>query len=275
VRAVVAGLVAAACASTPATTTVRTPEPMASVAAPRPSSESVPREQIAMPAADAAPAPTEPPHRLTFALGAGRNCSLLLRAQFFEETKDAWLIGNVRWLATEAGDGCAAGVLFDAATETSTAEEEPIESLQGGAIAKPGGSGLGDAAFGGLIEDVNFDGNADLCVVALWGAYNYSQRCFVFDAGDRRFVRTAELEDMLNLEVDARRRVLKSSHRAGGPVYEATERRWIDGKLVTTRRTVTHLGEKPDGTALPSGKSWVVEHALRGGKLVIVREGVR
>lgn len=217
----------------------------------------------------------EPPHRWLLTLrSAGAPCTLLARAQSFEDAAEHWTVRQIRWLATEESGSCAAGTLFDAAAEQPSADAEPVESLDGGPIAKPGTAGTGfEPPDGGVLADFNFDQHLDLCVKQAFGSYNFSQRCWVFDPATRRFVREAELEELQEIEIDKRSKTLRSSWRIGGPAYVAVEKRWIGGKLVKTRETLTHLGETPQGQPLPDGHSYVVEYQRRGGKLVRVREG--
>ena len=205
-------------------------------------------------------------HRLPIAMPNG-SCTLLVRARSFEETPDAWILQSVTWLSTESGDTCVEDVLFD-----TSDGDDPLEA---GVIGKPGKHRASDAPAGGVLADLSFDGHPDLCIVAIWGAYNYSQRCFVFTLDQSRFVRNEELEEMIFMDVDEKQRVLRSAHRVSGPIYQETEKRWISGKLVTTKTTTTWVGEKPDGSPLPSGKSWFEEHVLKGDRLVKVRSGVR
>jgi hypothetical protein len=228
---------------------------------------------------DAAPVLDDPlVHRIEIVLRpASKPCTLLVRSAIFEDTTDYWMLGAVSHLATEQSAGCAAGVLFDPSVEVVPEGEEPTEALEAGAMAKPGGRELsGEIPEGAVLADYDFDGSLDLCVKQSFGAYNFSQRCWLFDPTARRFVRNAELETMQNIEIDVSKRMLASSWRVGGPVYTAVQKRWIDGKLVTIREVLTHLGETPSGKPLPPGKSsWEVVSVRRGGKLVKQSEGPR
>jgi hypothetical protein len=229
--------------------------------------------------ADAAPVVEQrTAHRITLALGpAAKPCTLVIRSDAFEDAADHWMLHSIRYLASEQSAGCSSGVLFDASVEVVPEGQEAPEALEAGVIIKPGAKLTPDELpQGGVLADYDFDGQLDLCVTELFGAYNFSQRCWIFDKGQRRFVRNAELESMQQIEIDAGKKLLSSSWRVGGPVYTAVQKRWIDGQLATVREVLTHLGETPNGKPLPPGKSsWEVVYERRGGKLVKLSEGPR
>lgn len=131
-----------------------------------------------------------------------------------------------------------------------------------------------DATIWNVTEDLNFDGAADLCVVSMTGAYNYSQLCWLFDTKSRTFVRHAEIDPIIFMGIDRKKKRLGSFFRAGGPIYEKNEYEWHSGKLVKVLGVTTYLGERPDGKPLnPGFDRWEVRYELRKGTLVKTFEG--
>ncbi len=226
--------------------------------------------------------PPQPPapsrHQVSLTLDHGKPpCTLHFEGLFFEDHPEFFKIGNVVRIATEDSGGCAAGIVFDLSTEPAI-DSDGLERhpLVAGFFKKPGQTLPKDvdAASWNEIQDLNFDDIADLCVVVETGAYNYGQRCWLFDEQTRTFVRHAELDDLIFVEVDHKTKKLKSAYRGGGPVYRNNEYEWQKGKLVKVFESIAYFGEKPDGTALPPGASfWLIRHELRGGKMVKTFDG--
>ncbi len=83
------------------------------------------------------------------------------------------------------------------------------------------------------VEDLNFDGYRD--VGLLWNQGGSGNLCYyfwIFNPATGRFVLNEALSEMANVEVDKKRRIVRSheAHRFG---YE--EFRWRKGKLVRTK----------------------------------------
>ena len=234
--------------------------------------------------APARPAPPPEParpsvvHRVAVQLRpGGARCTLAFDSEFFEDYHDWLTIGQVRRVTSEASPGCADGVLYDVTTELKLRPDDPDPSpLWVGMVVLPGHHLPPEetASFPNVLEDLNFDGYVDLCLVEYSGAYNYSQKCWLFDPKARKFVRHPELSEVLFPKVDRSKQRLSSSIREGGPIYSRSEWKWRDGKLVKTQQIVTTFGEKPDGSPLPAGfECWVVRSELRGDALVKLSEG--
>lgn len=247
-------------------------------AAPRPSVS-------AAPTAEAPPPPPEPsddepsPHKVSLTLEPGKPpCTLVLEGDLFQDHPEWFVITSVSRMATEESGGCQAGVLYDLSKETKAHPDDmDPEALTAGIFRKPGQTLPADVSDGplwNLTEDLNFDGVMDLCVVVMTGAYNYSQQCWLFDTKSRTFARHRALDELIFVEVDQKKKKLKSSFRAGGPVYENNEYEWQKGKLVKTYQSVSYFGETPDGKPLSAGFShWIIRRELRNGKWVKTFEG--
>ena len=217
--------------------------------------------------------------RVTVDLGPGaRACTFTFEAALFEDQPNRFVVAGVERFATEASTSCAAGVLYDAAqAKPATAGEEEPEALEGGVFQKPGRPQApepDEVSSWNLLRDLNFDGYADLCVVAMAGAYNYSQRCWVFEPERRAFRREEALDELIFLEVDEAKRQLSSGYRVGGPTYTTGTFGWQGRSLVKLTTVTTILGEGPDGKPLPKGyERWEERYERRGGKLVKVFGG--
>src|SRR5262249_55737330 len=150
---------------------------------------------------------------------------------------------------------CAARVFYDLDTEkkraTSDIDREPLEA---GIFQKPGKklpSDMSDPAVRNVIDDLEFDGYAELCMVVTAGAYNYSQKCWLFNRAARTFVRNEDLDPLIFVSIDRRNKKLTSSFRAGGPIYSKNEYVWQQGNLVQMLEETTVVGQKLDGSPLP------------------------
>jgi hypothetical protein len=218
-------------------------------------------------------------HRLSLRIDpAAGACTIVMRSGTFTDGESSIVVAVIDRVFTEDSAGCKAGVLFDLASEPPGSPDEPNDALSGGVIALPGKLGEvskdADGPLGGFFEDLSFDGVMDLCVVQAYGAYNYSQRCWVFDKTTRRFARVPGLDEHLFLSIDVAHKRLISSYRLGGQAYTRLESGWVNGKLVTLRRVTSYLGETPSGETLEQGGVYEVVHERRGNKLVKVSERV-
>lgn len=223
------------------------------------------------------PAPDEAGEATIVDVGPGVRCALVWDATTFEATDESWNAVGVRRIATRAGGGCQAAVLFDAAAElaacqrhhaASYCEEEP---LNGGTLWR---AGAPEGNSGIELVDVNFDGHRDLCVEARMGAYNYSQRCWLFRPKEGIFERYEPLDEIIWMTVDADAKVLRHGMRIGGPAYMDQVLGWEAGELVVLERTETILGEDPHGQPLPAGYSrYETRWERRGGQLVKIGAG--
>lgn len=230
------------------------------------------------PAASALP-PTpeseERVHRLDVELQPGApGCRMVFDSGMYEDHQDWYTAAMISRIMTEASPGCAAGELFDVSKETKAHPDDlDPDVLQGGVFSKPGHPETDETKDSwNRFEDLNFDQYADLCVVNMTGAYNYSQKCWLFDPATRKFVRNAELDDVIFMAVDRKKKTISNFMRAGGPHYMQAEYGWIGGKLSVLWSENIILGETPTGKRIP-GMRWVVRHERRGDKLVKVKEG--
>jgi hypothetical protein len=243
-----------------------------------------------MPSSSAAPKPApiakppEPPpyaagrHKVALTLKPGdAPCTLVWDGKVFEDHPEWFTITSVTRIATEDGGACASAVFYDLLKETKRNPDDmdPME-LVAGIFEKPGQKLPADVdtSTWNVTEDLDFDDVADLCVVVMTGAYNYSQKCWLFDTKSRTFVRNEELDELIFMTVDRKKQILKNAFRAGGPVYENNEYKWQKGKLVNTYKAVSYFMEKPDGGPLPPGFGhWLTRYELRNGKLVKTFDG--
>ena len=211
-------------------------------------------------------------------LAPGKRCELAWEAGGFRAVDDGWVITSIRRIGTREGGACRAGIFFDGVAEaaegcTDGAADalcEP-EPLDGGVLPK---SPPLDEHRGMDLADMNFDGYRDLCVQAFMGAYNYSQRCFLFRPAEGRFERYEPLDDIIWMSLDPDAKQIRHGLRLGGPAYMDQVLGWENGDLVVLTRTETVLGERPDGQPLPPGHSrYEIVYERRGGQLVKIREG--
>src|SRR6185436_16297775 len=98
-------------------------------------------------------------------------------------------------------------------------------ALAAGLFAKPGQQlpPSTGGATNNVIEDLDFDGYADLCVMVFMASYNYVQKCWLFDPAARTFVRNKELDAVIHMTIDRKRKVLTQAMRVSGPVYADNE----------------------------------------------------
>lgn len=218
-------------------------------------------------------------HTVSLTLEPGQSpCKVVFHGALFQDHPEWFVITSVERMETEESGGCAAGVFYDLTKEKKADPNDmDPEPLVAGTFRKPGQTlpkDVDDGPLWNVTDDLNFDGIADLCVVVMTGAYNYSQQCWLFDKKSRTFVRHREIDDLIFMTIDAKKKKLKSSFRAGGPVYESNDYEWQSGRLVKTFQSVSYFGEKPDGTPLTKGFShWLIRYELRQGKLVKTFEG--
>jgi hypothetical protein len=195
----------------------------------------------------------------------------VLDGLLFEDHPQWFLVAAVSRMATEEGGACSARVLYDVATE-----KEP-EPLAAGIFKKPGQkmpADMSDATVWNVIEDLDFDGYADLCVVQLTGSYSYGQHCWMFDPATRTFVRHDELDELRFMQIDRRKKTITCRFRAGGPIYAKNEYAWEKGKLVQTLEETTVIGEMLDQKPLPPGfDHHLIRRVRRNGVLVTTFDG--
>jgi hypothetical protein len=203
-------------------------------------------------------------------------CTLALDGERFSDHPEWFEIDTVSRMATEAGGACVAGVFYDLAADKKKPDAQWWDdfTLAAGIFAKPGQK-LPPSTGGtfNVIDDLDFDGYADLCVVVFMSAYNYVQKCWLFDPAARTFVRNKELDAVIHMTIDRTRQVLTQSMRVSGPVYADNEYAWLNGKLVQTVEQMAAAGEKIQGGPLPKGATYhLIRKELRNGRLVKVRE---
>jgi hypothetical protein len=201
---------------------------------------------------------------------------MIFDAGVFSEEADSFVAGDISRIATAEGGACAARALYDLAREPKDSYGMEAEALAGGPFLKPSRPRPKD--YDGNewdhFLDMNFDGYADLCVVVLTGAYNYSQRCWLFDPTSRTFVREKTLDEIIFMTLHPDQKVIEAGYRAGGPTYFHGEWAWQKKALVPTLEVWTTLGARPDGKDLPKGFThWVVRKERRAGRLVKVLDG--
>jgi hypothetical protein len=203
-------------------------------------------------------------------------CELEVEAGLVDDSEVDFAVVGVTRLATIEGGACSAGVLYDYAAEHARDPDAYLDPMMGGRLRKPGAD-VGDDWEGDdtcHLEDLDFDGWADLCLVEIFGSYNYSQRCWRFDPSARTFRREPDLDPLTFATVDRANRRLESSRRVMGPVYEWQRHVWEQGKLVLDADEITYVGETPQGKPLtPPATEWVRRRERKRGKLVVVHDG--
>jgi hypothetical protein len=239
-------------------------------------------------ASEPPPKPAAPPlvpHSTPIELAPGKSCTLEWTVSDFEELDDYWRVIVVRRIATVAGGACKQSVFWDLDAGIGVGCDAslhdmfacdpsvPPDSLNGGILTKPGATPPQEA-MGVELVDWNFDGYRDLCVMDAMGAYNYSQKCWLFRPKSGVFERYEPLDDIIWAKPDPRTKTIKNGMRLGGPEYMSQRLGWERGELVVLERTTTILGGKPDGPPLPAGfDAWEIVERRVGGKLVQVSEG--
>ena len=143
---------------------------------------------------------------------------------------------------------------------------EAVQVLEGLTAEEPPPGGVDDVAA----EDVNFDGYADLRVLAMWGATgNRTYDWFLFDPAAGRFVPEPALSDLVNPVPDPATETIRT--RAGGGmaglVYGEGTYRWEGGAPVCVRLL------RQDWDPARSVFARVIEE-IRGDTLAPVRRGV-
>ena len=238
-------------------------------------------ESPAVPPVDALPSEVsdEPtgPRRIRVVLAPDQPpCELEFDAGIVDESEVDFAVGGITRIATIEVGSCSEGVLYDLEAERARAPNDELEALKGGRLRKPGAD-VGDTWDGDdtcRLEDVDFDGWADLCLVEIFGSYNYSQRCWRFDPSARTFRREPDLEPLTFATIDRANRRIESARRMTGAVYAWQRHVWEQGKLVLDADEITYVGETPQGKALkPPATEWVRRRERKRGTLVVVREG--
>ena len=83
-----------------------------------------------------------------------------------------------------------------------------------------------------LIEDMDFDGFADMRIMAFAPAGpNIPYICWLWDKGKKQFVHDAELSEITSLEVDHENKWITCSNRVNAVSRRREFYRYIDGKL--------------------------------------------
>jgi hypothetical protein len=240
--------------------------------------------------ATAAPAPTAEPsaapgedavprHKVALTLRPGDPpCTLLLDGRMFEEHPEWFLITAVSRIATEDGGACSASVIYDVAKEKKRKPQDmPPEPLAAGVFQKPGQKlppDMSSTSVWNVIDDLDFDGYADLCVVTMTGSYGYGQHCWIFDPSARTFKRHDEFDYLSFMTIDRTSKKITCSFRAGGPIYAKNEYVWRKGTLVQTLEETTVLGQMLDGKPLPKGFAYhLIRRVERNGRLVKTFDG--
>jgi hypothetical protein len=240
----------------------------------------------------AAPPPREPPseqtafhaetghHEVHVVLHSGdAPCTLLIDGIFVSESADSFTVGNVSRIATAASGACAEAVLYDVVEETkamrSEDDDEPMP-LHARHFLKPGHSRPSNADEDwdwNRFADMNFDGYADLCVVVRAGTWGYQQRCWLFEPHKRVFVREKALEPLIFMRLDPSTRTISSEGRIGFCEYVSTKHAWYAGHLVETMKEITNC-ERPNGTPVPDGSTYLVRRERRAGRMVKTFDGL-
>jgi hypothetical protein len=257
------------------------PPTTASASTPTTASARVTAESPAVPPVDALPSEVsdEPtgPRRIRVVLAPDQPpCELEFDAGIVDESEVDFAVGGITRIATIEVGSCSEGVLYDLDAERARAPDDELDAMMGGRLRKPGAELVegweGDDSC--RLEDLDFDGWADLCLVEVFGSYSYSQRCWLFDPSTRTFRRAPELEPLTFATIDRAHRRLESARRMTGAVYEWQRHVWEQGKLVLDADEITYVGETPRGTPLKApATEWVRRRERKRGKLVVVREG--
>lgn len=118
-----------------------------------------------------------------------------------------------------------------------------------------------------VIEDLNFDGYADLRLIAFLPAgANVPYLYWLFDPQQGLFVRNTQLEAITSPEVDVANQQLLSSWRAGAATYGADTWMWLNGAPVMVRQETREY--------LDADRYRLTLRELRAGELVVVEERV-
>jgi len=190
-------------------------------------------------------------HTTPLELAPGKTCEVAWHAARFEARDDGWWVISIGTIETIGGDLCTAATVYEDATEKKVicgnappGEACDFESgFTGGFI--PAGGSTPDREFQGvLFADMNFDGYRDLCIQVMMGAYNYSQRCFLYRPQRRTFERYPALDPVIWATLDPAKKEIRHGMRVGGPTYMSAKYRWVGDALVMTQRVVTTLGER-------------------------------
>lgn len=252
------------------------PPPSASVSANLPPEDPAPNA-AAPESSDTDPTPR---HKLVLTVRPGDPpCTLVLDANAFREEPEWFMLMGVSRMATESGGSCAASVFYDFATEPKQPMMEESEALplEAGVFCKPGQTlpkDMDGVTVWNRAEDLDFDDDTDLCVVTRTEGYLYDQMCWLFDASSRTFVRNDDLDALIFMTIDRKKKTLSNSIRSGGSVHHNNEYEWQHGELVNTKSSMTIMGQTMDGKPLPPGFShWEVRHERRKGALVKTFEG--
>jgi hypothetical protein len=205
-------------------------------------------------------------------------CSVVFTTKdsYFEDYPDHFIASYVSRIAIEKGGPCAGGVLFDGVKEQQAAPaDEYAGALQAGIFQKPGRPKSPDVDVNiNRIEDLDFDGYNDMCVVRMLGANQYTQRCWLFEPKTQTFERNEDLEEFIWLSVNRDKKTLTSHERVDATISQTSELAWADGHLTILRSETTTFYHRPDGKALPPGFTRYVERWERGrGNRVKVFEG--
>jgi hypothetical protein len=222
--------------------------------------------------------PSDPRARIPLTLRPGDPpCTLVMQGERFEDHAGWFTIDAVTHIATEEGGACAAAPLFDLATAKPRSPQglSPA-ALVAGVFFKPNEKPIDPVTEStwNVLEDLDFDGYADLCVVELTAAYNYMQQCWLFDPRARSFVRHEELDPLIFMKLDPKKKQIEISFRLSGPVYENSRYEWRSKKLVHIYESTSVSGEKMDGSPLPAGfQYWVTRRELRNGVMVKTFDG--
>jgi hypothetical protein len=105
---------------------------------------------------------------------------------------------------------------------------------------------LGGEAPAPVLEDLSFDGYLDLRLFAgAGGTGNSSDRIWIYDRGSRRFRYNDVLSEESRLEIDPKRRELRTSWLGGhaGAIYGRRVYRWIRGRPHVVREEVQDWDE--------------------------------
>jgi hypothetical protein len=108
------------------------------------------------------------------------------------------------------------------------------------------------------VEDMNFDGRADIRIQAfVTMGPNIPYLCWLWDDDEKRYGHSPALSDVANIEADAENKIIRSANRGSAYAYYENFYRWESGELVLFKEIETNL---------ESGE--IVARELKNGEMI-------
>lgn len=125
-----------------------------------------------------------------------------------------------------------------------------------------------DAGLGFVIEDLNFDGYADIRIVDfLPAAPNVPYICWVWDPKIRQYVYNPDLSAITSLEVDHENKLIYNFERASASEHFKNDYRYINGKLLKVKEVRTGFLDEADPE-----QGYSITHELIDGQWVMTEK---